>query len=172
MTRKQIPYFLLFILGGCLIILEIHIYRQTLIDLYIPLAIIFSTGIIASLIDHKRFFEWYGKNVKTVFYILCQNIVSWGFIICTLLMGLNFYFSENKVYNDLFPIVKWSSMPGSKGNRGERTPLVVVHYKGMEKELIFANKFLSSLNEYKYVELRVKRGCLGFDILHDKALVK
>ncbi|WP_114308690.1 hypothetical protein [Winogradskyella arenosi] len=61
MTQKQrkIFYPVIFFLGAILIIWEINIYRETIINLMIPIGIIMVVGIIAFILDFKNYKSTY-----------------------------------------------------------------------------------------------------------------
>ncbi len=161
----KVFYGLLFFIGLLLIVLEINLYRKTIIELYIPISIILATGFISFIISKNHFKHMYSFNGN--FYPLIQNICSWGFIFCYLFMASNFYLSENKITEYQFQIKEKSSMPGRKYHRNERQPLVRIDYFNFEKELVFRFTDTDIVMKADSVNLKIKKGGLGFDILKE-----
>jgi hypothetical protein len=60
-----------------------------------------------------------------------------------------------------------SSMPGRKYHRNERQPLVRIDYFNFEKELVFRFKDTDKVMKADSVNLKIKKGGLGFDILKE-----
>ncbi len=63
-------------------------------------------------------------------------------------------------------------MPGSKGNRNKRKPLVLIDYEGEMKELVFSHRHYEELNDYKYVNINTKKGFVLWDIIVHQELKK
>ncbi|MBI3220091.1 MAG: hypothetical protein HYZ44_11305 [Bacteroidetes bacterium] len=156
-------YFITLITGLILIILEINLYRKTIIPLWIPLTVIFTIGVISFFINRTHYNLT--NNTKGWFFPLLQNIISWGFISCYLFIAMNYYFAEEKQHQSIFEIKSKSSMPGSRGHRNARKPLVTIDYFGFEKELVFTNKDTKKVDKATQVKLVTKKGLLGFVIL-------
>ncbi|KAA3621696.1 MAG: hypothetical protein DWQ02_27235 [Bacteroidetes bacterium] len=157
-------------IGGALIIWEISIYRKTIIDVRIPILIIIITGVIANFID-RPYFSTYETKWGNGFALL-QNFVSWGFIVCTLFMACNKFFAKPESTIKEYRIEKISDMPGPKGMRSHKSPLVRIDYKGKPKELVFSHKYLGRIEDYQTVTLETKKGFFGFDIIEKQELNK
>lgn len=174
-TRKQKPeistkekiwkayYTSMFFLGLILIFFEIFIYRQTIIDIYIPISIIIFTGLITFLLNKKHYKNIY--NLSGNFYPIMQNIISWGFITCYIFMATNFYFADDTIVEHKFKIEEKNSMPGSKRHRDERKPLIIINYFGFKKELVFDNEDTEKVKFADSTKVFVRKGGLGFDLL-------
>jgi hypothetical protein len=162
-TKWQKFYFISFITGLVLMIFEINLFRRTIIHLWIPVAIILTVGIISFLFNRTHF------NLTTHsngwFFPLLQNIASWGFISCYFFMAMNYYFAKVEQHKATFEIKSKSSMPGSRGHRNKRKPLVTIDYFGFEKELVFTYKDTEKVANATMVMLISRKGLLGFDIL-------
>ena len=177
MTQKQrkILYPTVFFVGLILIIFEIHIFRNTIINLSIPIGIIFFVGIISIILDFKNYKKTYKKVYKKnriVLYIysVMQNIISYGFITCSIFMLVNFYLADKKQVKKTFEIVERTSLPGPEYHREERNPTFSIVYNGKIKELVFEQMYYNNMNSYNYIELEIKKGFFGFDILENKRL--
>jgi hypothetical protein len=159
----KVFYTLMFFLGLILIVFEISIYRKTIIDTYIPISIILVVGLFAFYFNKQHYKKTY--SLKSNFYPIMQNLISWGFISSYIFLATNYYLAENVITNYKFKIKGKSSMPGSKHHRSEREPLVRFDYFDFEKELVFHFSDTEKVNYADSVKVSVKKGGLAFDIL-------
>lgn len=169
--RKSLLYKSIFLTGLILMILEIKIFRITIIDFKIPLLIALIIGIFTTplaLKDFQKLFNY--KNKFTLyFWTFIQSTVSWGFIFCSIFMFINYYASSDlktKSYN----IVDRSSLSGRSHHREERKPTFKINYNGKIKELVYSHKYYEDINKYQKVELKIKEGFFGFDVLIEQKL--
>jgi len=174
MTKKQkkLFYQIIFFIGLISIIWEIKIYRQTIIDLKILLGIILVVGFLTtflSLNDFQKLFK-YSRKTSLYFWTFIQSIVSWGFLACSFFMFMNYYLASRESNKQTYEIIERSSMTGRKYHRDERKPTFKIMYEGKPKELVFTNKYYEKIESYKSIELIIKEGFLGFDILIGKKL--
>ena len=174
MTRKQrkIVYPTIFFIGLILIIWEIEIYRNTVINKYILLGIIFLVGFIAFILDFDNYAKTYPKysRLSLIVYSLMHYIIGYGFIVCSIFMLVNYYFSDKTFELKKYEIIERSSMTGGKYRRYERQPLFRIKYEGKMKELVFPHQYYEKRNFYSEVEFKVKKGYFGFEIIEDKKL--
>ena len=82
-------------------------------------------------------------------------------------MAVNYYLADKTITEYKFEIKEKSSMPGFKGHRNERKPLVRIDYSNIEKELVFRYVDTEKVNKADRVTVMVRKGGLGFDILDD-----
>ena len=174
MTKKQkkLFYQIIFFIGLAAIIWEIRIYRQTIIDVKILLGITLIVGVLTmffSLKDFQKLFK-YSRKSSLYFWTFIQSTVSWGFLACSIFMFTNYYLASDEAKKQTFEIVERSSMTGRKHHRDERKPTFKIMYKGVLKELVFNHKFYDKMESYRNVELIVKKGFLGYDLLVDQKL--
>ena len=148
--------------GIILMILQIDIYRSTIIGSAIPLSIVLGVGVLTYLLIQRKYKEVY--NVKGFFYPLMQGLLSFGFIACYAFMAGNFYLADGESNQFTFPIKEKSSMPGTS-NKSKRTPLVRFDYFGVEKELVFGFSSTAKVEESDFVTLTIKKGAFGFKVL-------
>ncbi|WP_291960729.1 hypothetical protein [Maribacter sp.] len=170
--KKGLFYKSIFMLGLFLIIWEVKIYRLTIIDFIIPLLIILVTGFLTTpfaLKDFQELFQ-YSNKYSLYFWTFLQSTVSWGFTLCSLLMFSNYYLASSDVRTKIYNIVERSSLAGGKYHRDKSKPTFIIDYNGNPKQLVFSNKYYDDMNNYKNVELKVKEGLLGFDILIEQKL--
>lgn len=163
-------YFVIGLLGLILIILEIDIYRVTIIKKSIPLAIILIAGLLAFILNWSR----YRKTYPTTGFLLhlAQSIISWGFIAAYVFMATNYYFASTTITDSTYPIKSKSSM--SAGRRtNNRDPTVKIDYDGFEKELVFKPLATEDVNAADSVKMKIRTGYLGFDVIQSyEVLVK
>jgi hypothetical protein len=99
-------------------------------------------------------------------------LCGFGFIVCSTLMLTNYYFADKESITETFEIVERSSLPGSKRHRDERQPTFQINYNGKIKELVFNHEYYEQMNFFTNVEIEVRKGYFGFDILENKKLNK
>lgn len=161
--KWKLFYFLVFIIGIVLTIFEISIFRKTLITQYIPISIILVTGFVGFIFNKKHLKKVYSTLGN--FIIIIQCVGSWGFISCYLFMAANYYLASPIVKDYQAPIIEKSSVPGPKGSRNERQPLVRFRYFDFKKELVFKFEDTEKVNSADSVKIIVKKGGLGFEVL-------
>lgn len=173
MTKKQrkILYPTIFILGLFLMAWQVTIFRNTIIDLLIPIGIIFTVGRIASILDVKNYGRTYKySGIKLYLYSSMHYLFGYGFIVYSIFMLTNFYLADKNHIKKSFEIVERSSISESKHHREKRKPTFKINYKGKIKELVFQHKYYEKREFYKNVELEIQKGYFGFDILKNKKL--
>jgi hypothetical protein len=157
--------------GMILMIWEIHIYRETIINISIPLSIVVVVGLIATIISWNRLGKTYNyTGLKKVFIALFINLTGWGFIACSAFMLSNYYFSESEITTKTYKILDRSSLPGSKGYRHKRLPTFKINYEKDEKELVFGHSYYKTMDLYQTVEMKTKKGLWGYEIIVTKEL--
>jgi hypothetical protein len=152
-------------LGLVLMVFEIFIYRQNIINTYIPISIILVVGFLTFYFNRQHYKRTYLLTGN--FFPIMQNLISWGFISCYIFMATNYYLADNTITEYKFIIKEKSSMTGSKGHRSERNPLVRIDYFNFEKELVFRYADTEKVNKADSAKVMVRKGGLGFDILDD-----
>ncbi len=174
MTQKQrkIFYPVIFFLGAILIIWEINIYRETIINLMIPIGIIMVVGIIAFILDFKNYKSTYEySGIGLYLYSAMHYVIGFGFIACSIFMLSNYYFADQNTRTESYEIIRTSSLAsGGKYRIDVRTPTFRINYNGKIKELVFSSEFYEKRNFYNNVELDIRQGLFGFDILENKKL--
>jgi len=169
--QRKIFYPTIFILGLFLMVWQITIYRNTIIDLTILLGIIFVIGIATFLVDFKNYRKTYKySGIGLYFYSSMHYICGFGFIACSFFTLTNYYLAERTPIKETFEIVERTWLPGSKHHRDEKQPAFKINYNGKLKQLVFPHKYYENMALYKNVELEVRKGYFGFDILENKKL--
>jgi len=154
----------LFVIGLILLVWVVFIYRRTLIDVKIPLLIWLVPGIFLTPLYYNKFNRIDGRRAHWVLHYIAHTGMTGAFLLFGF-MASNFYFAGNQSLNRRFEIVSKGSIPGGKGHRNERQPYVVIDYGGFKKELIFTFPEEEKIDAARYVDLTVKQGLWGFEIL-------
>ena len=150
---------------------QVTIFRNTIIDLSILIVIILVVGIIAFFFDFKNYGKTYKlSGIALYIYSSMHYFCGFGFIICSIFMLINFYFADETPVKETFEIVERSSLVGRKYHRDKRKPVFRINYDGKIKELVFNHKYYEQMNFFTNVELEVRKGYFGFDILENKKL--
>jgi len=153
----------LFFLGLVLLLWEIEIYRDTIIDLKIPLLIWLTPGLVLTPIFYSRINALDRKANWALHYFL-HTCMTGSFLLFSF-MATNLYFSDSQSTIKHFNVINTGSICGPKGHRDEREPYVDINYEGLEKEVVFTYEETAKVMSAKSVKLTVRKGLLGFDIL-------
>jgi len=152
-------------LGLILMGFEISIFRQTIINPYIPISIIIVVGFLTFFFNKQHYKKAY--RLSGNFFPLMQSLISWGFISCFMFMATNYYLADKETTQYKFVIKEKSSLSGYRGNSEKSIPLVRIDYFLLEKELLFLHTDTDNVNKADSVIVTVRKGGLGFDILAD-----
>lgn len=174
LNKKRSTFYSIVLFTGLILITwEIFIYRITIIPLSLLFSIIFGIGTLSTIFDFNNYKNTYSlKNWKLYLFAFIQNIVSWGFIACSVLVLSNYYFSRGELTEKKYKIVERFSLTGSKGNRNARKPLVIVNYEGKMKELVFSPRYFEELNDFNFVTITTQEGFIYWDIIVNQKLEK
>lgn len=170
--HRKILYTTVFVVGLYSMAWQISIYQNTIIDLSILFGIIIATGILTSLVDFKNFKKTYKySGIGLYLYSSAHYICGFGFIVCSIFTLSNYYLADKTPIKETYEIVERTSLQGStKSLRDERQPAFKINYDGKLKQLVFPHRYHENMSLYKNVELEVRKGFLGFDILENKKL--
>jgi hypothetical protein len=173
MTQKQrkIFYPTIFFLGAILMIWQIKIYRNTFIDLAIPIRIILIVGFIAFILDFKNYKKTYNySEIGLYLFSSMHYIIGFGFIACSVFILTNYYLADSNITAESYEIIdSYKIRGGHKGIRHPQ-PVFLINYHGKKKELVFYTQYLENMNSYKTVEFDTRNGFFGFKILENKKL--
>lgn len=156
MNRKAF-YLVTAILGIGLLMVEIDLYRRTLIPFSVPLSITLIFTLITFFIIKDDYKKTYEKSA--LFYPLLQSLISFGFIACFCFMALNFYLAENDSETFLLSI-KSKHTIGTKNRR----PVIEVDYNGFSKQFYFYTRQQQKIDASDSVLVTVQKGLFGYDI--------
>lgn len=157
---REAFYFGTAILGIWLFVLEINLYRKTIIPFTVPFAVtLLFTTVTFFLIRHD-YQRTYPR--AALFYSFVQSLLSFGFIGCFCFMTLNYYFAKKDVEILSFAI-KGKHRIGTKNPQ----PAIEIDYKGVDKQLVFYTGQQEEVNASDSVLLTVQKGLFGYDIFKD-----
>ncbi len=169
--HRKTAYTTVFIVGVCSMVWQITIYRNTIIDVSILFGIIIVAAIVSFLVDFKNYSKTYKyRGVGLYLYAAAHYLCGFGFIACSIFTLSNYYFADKTAIKETYEIVERTSLLGSKYHRDEMQPAFKIKYKEKLKQLVFPHKYYENMALYKSVELEVRKGFFGFDILVDKKL--
>ena len=160
MNFKNVGLSIFFFSGLILTIFEINIFHKTIVDWKIPTSIWFFGGLLFAPFMSKHLVNYY--NTTGLFLQSVFNICSFGGILVYVFMATNYYLGvDNQSETIRTEILKTGHL--AKGRNGCGNPYADVKIKNSDKELIFPCNF--EIERYKYVDLILKKGLLGFDII-------
>lgn len=154
---------ILFIGTLYLTVFEIHIYRQTLIHWAVPTSIWFGTGLVLTPLTSnfmKKHYDTSGFFLQLVF-----NVVTWGGLLVCGLMATNYYFPQDDGKTITTKIISTGHLSKGRGG-GCAEPYCETVINGKEKQLVFSCGV--EIENYTFVDLTIKKGLLGFDIITEK----
>jgi hypothetical protein len=120
------------------------------------------SGLIFTPLTSKFLKKHY--DTSAFFLQLVYNVVTWGGLIIFLLMATNYYFP-----NDNFKIISTKIIRTghlADGGDGCPEPYCEVIICNRQKQIIFPCDF--DIENYNGIDLTIKKGFLGFDIITDK----
>lgn len=161
-------YLITFFIGIVLMIFEINIYHNTIIHAYIPGSVVVITGLATFYFNRGHYKRTY--SVKSNFFPLMQNFISWRFISCFIFMAINYYAASKPEAEYQFEIKDKYSLRGPKRHRHERRPVVVINYFNIEKKMFFHFNDTETVDNADSLILHVKKGGLGFDVIESYEL--
>jgi hypothetical protein len=154
---------ILFIGTLYLTVFEIHIYRKTLIHWAVPTSIWFLTGLILTPLTNnflKKHYDTSGFFLQLVF-----NVVTWGGLLLYGLMATNYYFPSDGSKLLSTKIINKGNLSKGRGG-GCAEPYCDVIIDKTEKQLFFSCGI--DIENFDYIDLTIKKGLWGFDIITDK----
>lgn len=171
-TVSEIVCAVSFILGLGLAALMINIYRVTIISWQTPFYTALIIGIASAIITRNSDYNKQNFPPGSRLLIIFYYIVALGFSFNYVLFATNYYLAYPETHYYEFPIKDKSSMPGGKGHRNEREPLVTFDYFEEEKELVFGYSETAQVEQANKLIISIKKGRFGYDIVSSRQLIK
>ena len=172
MTTKirKILYPTFLILGLYLMAIQVNIFRLTIIDPLILVGIVLFIGIATFILDFNNYEKTYESESSWVYlYASMIYICGCGFIACFIFMVSNYYLADKSITKKSFEIVEQSSISAGE-YKAERHPTFRINYDGKIKELVFNHEYDKNMSDYEFVELDIKKGFWGYDVIDSKIL--
>ena len=156
---------ILFFSGVILLVAQIKIYHNTFINYVVPTAVWLITGLVATPLLANTLTLHY--NTRSPVLQLIYNTCTWGSIAVYAFMASNFYLGQGSIVTFKTTITKTGEL--AKGAFGCGEPYVNVVYNGIEKEVMFGCGI--PVANYKDLELSVKKGLWGFNVIKGGSLL-
>ncbi len=156
---------ILFIVSLYLTVLEIDIYRNTLIPWYKPTLAWLLTGLILTPVTSNFLDKYMGLDIPILKVI--YSVATWGGLVLYAFMASNYYFHTDKGHTLTTKMIHIDHL--AKGRSGCGNPYCDVVINNIEKEIIFPCG--THLEDYEYIQLTLKKGLWGIEIITDKKLV-
>lgn len=156
----------LFLLGLVLLVLEIKIYRSTLIDASVVILFWLGTSLMALPLTSKLLSSYSGT--PTLFLKFVYNVAAVGGTCLFAFMALNFNLAQNHTERIQVAILKTGAFGSTE--RSCANPYAIVEINGKEKQLVFPCS--ADVEGNNYVNLLLDTGLFGIPIIKGKELVK
>ncbi|MDB5147168.1 MAG: hypothetical protein JWQ57_1188 [Mucilaginibacter sp.] len=165
-TVENTFFTIAFFTGIILTYFEIDLYRSTFVDFFIPFFILILSGLSITPFLFKILPKY--LKIDSLFQQLVFNILTWGGIVLYLFMALNFYCAAPNRTSLLLIINDKGTL--AKGRSGCGEPYVIVKHDNFEKQIILPCG--TSTDGFKAIDLTLRKGFFGFDIIEHKTLSK
>jgi VIT1/CCC1 family predicted Fe2+/Mn2+ transporter len=156
--------FIIFICGLILTVISIAYYNKT----FISFSVIATTFLIVGLAT------WILHQIKTKNKIVKKSEtvsigLGYGFISCFLLLYLNLQSSDNNIRRENYEIIDHGTLASGRYSDC-RQPYVRFKRNGEIKKMTFGCDDQALVENAKLIDLKIKKGLFGFDIVIDKGL--
>ena len=162
--KKKIIYwvfFASFFVGLITTAWAAFLFENTVVNWKLPIIIFLLTGFLFTPITSLALTKY--CKVDNIILKVFFNLVSFGGILVGFLMVINYYFSYGKERSYKSEIIN----RGYSKSRGMRSVLYAdVKINDIEKRLKFPHNI--ELKKYKFVEVDVQKGLLGFYIITNR----
>ncbi len=158
-------YALAFISGIFAMIGVIKLYRKTMIDVWLILAFGFTVAWVGMQIWKKHFDRINGPTANWLIYIYA--IGAWGGWLSLGVLWINFQFAAPEISQESFEIISKTYNIGKHNNCS-----VFINYDESKKELMFNSDEVNLVKKSSRVEVQIRKGALGFDVLDDYQLMQ
>lgn len=164
-------YAVCFLLGGWLTYLEMGLYENTLIPLYIPLLMWVGCGLLATPFLFKFVNEKVITDKHSLFLIvlvqLVANMCFFGGIVTYVFMFVNFTFCKPETVTKTSTIIGHSFYRRTSSSYlGRRGGYAEIMIDGMDKQILFNSETI--IEKCKSVQLIMSKGEFGFYVIKDK----
>ena len=144
---------------------QMLIYRKTFINFWIPFSIFFAGGfLLFALLRNK--ITYYRQNEHSFIVQAFQGTIMFGGITVLTFIGLNYYVPIGKDHKVEMKVIETEYL---SSRRGCDSPYAIVHYNGMEKQLVFPCK--ADLYEGQNIQVSLNRGLFGFLIVGEMTTI-
>ena len=155
-SLKNIPFFL----GLILNVVVVKLFAKTVISPFTILQLYLIPGLISYFIIDK-----FTKIELSIFIKFVYSTVSFGSLFTTLLLFINLNFNSSAN----FKIVETKILKKGFTTRG-RQPTADAEVDGIIKGFVFRN--LKNLDDYSSIQLKLRKGAVGWNIIEQNKLLK
>jgi hypothetical protein len=164
--QKLIYSFLIGLIAMFSFVYSLREYNNfTIISFKILILIFLLSGIIISSIFYLSREKESDKNVKLYDYFALKTI-TYGSIFCSIFFLSNKYLSTEKEY-----LVKSFILEKHKEYRNSPN-YIITEIKGTEREINIHNYSFEEISEFNKIEIKMKKGFWGFQIIKEIKLTK
>lgn len=156
--------FIIFICGLILTVISIAYYNKTFISFSV-IAITFLIVGLATWIIHQIMTK--NKIVKKSETVAIG--LGYGFISCFLFLFINLQSSDNNIKHENYEIIDHGTLASGRYSNC-RQPYVRFKRNGEIKQMTFGCDDQDLVENAKLIDLKIKKGLLGFDIVIEKTL--
>lgn len=150
------------------------ISHDTLFNFFNLLIVIFILGILSSAIltYFKLVKNGYEGGFDLGISFISKSIVFAVFLGSIILLS-NFYIREHQEYKNQYEITgKYFSFKNKTAhNRGSRVPVFIIDYNGQAQSIEFSKFYTTKVAQYKFVEIKSKKGFWGWHIIVNKEAI-
>ncbi len=150
------------------------ISHDTLFNFFTLFIVIFILGLLSSAI--LTYFRIQKDGYEGVFDLgisfISKSIVCGAFFGSIMLLS-NFYMPNHQEDKNTYEITgRYFYFKDKRAhNRGTRVPVFIIDYKGQVQSIEFSRFYTTNVEQYKFVEIKSKKGFWGWDIIVDKEAI-
>ena len=156
--------FVILICGLILTVISIAHYNKTFISFSVIAMTFLIVGLTTWILHQIMTKNKIVKNSETVAIGL-----GYGFIACFLLLFINLQSSDNNIRHENYEIIDHGTLASGRYSNC-RQPYVRFKRNGEIKQMTFGCDDHDLVESAEFIDLKIKKGLLGFDIVIDKTL--
>lgn len=156
--------FILFVGGSYLSVISITYYNKTFIDFSVIAATFCIIGLLSWILHQSMNRKVDVKTSETVAIGL-----AYGFISCFLLLYLNLQSTDSNIRHEKYDVIDHGTLASGRYSDC-RQPYVKFERKGEIKIMTFSCDDHELVEKAEQIDLTIKKGLLGFDIVIDRRL--
>lgn len=150
------------------------ISHDTLFNFFNLFIVIFILGMLSSAIltYFKLIKDGYEGGFDLGISFISKSIIYAAFFGSIILLS-NFYMPDHQEYKNQYEITgKYFYFKNKTArNRGSRVPVFIINYNGQAQSVEFSKFYATNLEQYKFVEIKSKKGFWGWHIIVAKEAI-
>jgi hypothetical protein len=164
--RQQVLYSGLFMFGLLVALFSARLLESTIVSGWIVFGVVLAISIPFALGLKLRFRYLY--SAENLLYNTFYSAIVFGFPLGVGLLLANYHLADGTTVVKL-PIERKYKVSSSR-SRKTKYPAVAIRYGELTKELKFKQEQKTEVERADYIELTVKNGYLGYDVIEDVKL--